>query len=43
MKESGQTIAMYYWGLAKLGVPGSDLVYEQLDEIVEEYFDQFTL
>lgn len=40
---TGQTIALYYWGLSKLGIGPSHIVFRQLDELVSAHHTKFTL
>lgn len=42
-RETGQSIALYYWGLAHLGIPHHDTVYEKLDALVAKHPESFTL
>jgi hypothetical protein len=41
--ETGQTIALYYWGLSKLGVGPAHNVYRELDKLVARHYAAFTI
>ena len=42
--ESGQSIAMYYWGLSHLGLSHTDKVFDGfLDQVVLKHYQHFTL
>ena len=42
-QENGQTIALYYWGLANLGIQSNDKVFDDMNLIITNNYDAFSL